>query len=261
MTDRITEAVDRWAPAAVFALFSGGHDSLASTSIAAAHPAFTAVVHIDTGIGIAETRDFVRETCAAQAWPLIELRSEHPYESLVLDRGGFPSGPRSHASMYWYLKQRPLDALIRETKRRRGDHVALVTGIRTSESTRRMAAAMSVPIARDSHCRVWVNPILEWDALAVSRHIDAAGLARNTVVDLLHRSGECLCGALARADEIHELDRWYPAAGARIHELEAECRRRGIRHSRWASRGAWGTATQLTLPMCSSCELGDAGSI
>ena len=35
---------------AVYALFSGGHDSLCSTFIASRHPLFQGVVHLNTGI-------------------------------------------------------------------------------------------------------------------------------------------------------------------------------------------------------------------
>lgn len=251
----IDEATRDYRPVAVFGLFSGGHDSLTSTAIAADHPAFTAAVHINTGIGIEETREFVRETCKEQGWPLIELHSGHRYEDLVLQRGGFPSGPKSHSSMYWYLKQRPLDALLRKTKQKRGDNVALVTGIRVQESVRRMGAGISVPIRRDDHCRVWVNPILDWSAMDCGRYMAEHGLRRNPVVDLLHRSGECLCGALAREDEIHEIDAWFPVAGQRIHALEAQARACGLKNTRWASRKAWGTSEQITLPMCASCEV------
>ena len=256
MSDLLDRAVAEYQPVAMFALFSGGHDSLTSTGIAAQHPAFTSVVHINTGIGIEETREFVRETCKEQGWPLIELHAEHSYEDLVLQRGGFPSGPKSHSSMYWYLKQRPLDALIRETKHKRGDNVALVTGIRVSESVRRMGAGISVPIRRDDHCRVWVNPILDWTAADCLDYMAAQGLRRSPVVDLLHRSGECLCGALARSEEIHEIDLWYPDAGKRIHDLEERAVACGLKHTRWADRRAWGDAVPLTLPMCASCEIG-----
>jgi hypothetical protein len=48
----ITDAVDEHRPSHVFALFSGGHDSLCSTAVAALHPSFTAAVHINTGVGM-----------------------------------------------------------------------------------------------------------------------------------------------------------------------------------------------------------------
>jgi 3'-phosphoadenosine 5'-phosphosulfate sulfotransferase (PAPS reductase)/FAD synthetase len=254
-TGLIQKAIEDHPPVrAVYALFSGGHDSLTSTSIAAQHEDFTAAVHINTGIGIEATREFVRETCKQQGWPLIELHSESVYEDLVLNRGGFPSGPKSHSSMYYYLKQRPLDGLIRRTKTHRLDRVVLVTGIRVQESVRRMNAAISVPIRRDG-AAVWVNPILEWSAADCGRYMELMKLGRSQVVDTLHRSGECLCGALAREGEIHEIDLWYPSEAKRIHDLEQRARDAGLKHTRWASRKAWGNAEQITLPMCVSCEL------
>ena len=80
----IDQAVNEYQPVATYALFSGGHDSLTSTAIAARHATFAAAVHINTGIGIEQTREFVRETCRANGWPLIELHSEKRYEDWVL---------------------------------------------------------------------------------------------------------------------------------------------------------------------------------
>lgn len=241
-----------------FALFSGGHDSLCSTVLASRMDGFEGVLHINTGIGIEETRQFVRSTCAERGWPLTELHApEGEYERLVLTRGGFPYGVQSHHSMLYYLKQRPLAAWMREQP----GEVALVTGIRKDESVRRFGSGISVPERRDGR-KTWLSPILDWTAVEVSRFINAEWLRRNTVVDLLHRSGECLCGALAKEAEIHEIARWYPEAAERIQKLERECERRGIVASVWAGR----TARRISpdqgslfpkseyAPLCSSCE-------
>ena len=255
--DRISEAIEQYPPVvAVYALFSGGHDSLASTAIAAKHPAFTAVVHANTGIGIEETREFVRDTCRSEGWPLIEeFPDRYSYDDLVLQKG-FPGGPKSHNRMYYYLKQRSVERVVQRAKHHMKDRVALVTGIRVSESVRRMSSGISVPIRRKG-AQVWINPILAWSALDCNRFIDSEGLQRNRVVDLLHRSGECLCGALARSEEIHEIDYWFPDAANRIHDLEAKVTACGMKHSVWASRKAWGENRQmaLDLEMCSSCQL------
>lgn len=240
----------------VFALFSGGHDSLASTAIAAKRPDFKAAVHINTGIGIEETREFVHETCKAQGWPLIELHAERTYEELVLTRGGFPSGPKSHNSMYYYLKQRQVRRLVREHKQGRFGRVGLVTGIRLDESQRRMGAGISVPERREG-AQVWLNPILYWTAFKVSQFIDSEWLKRNQVVDTLHRSGECLCGALARPDEIRDIEIWYPKVAERIHALEAQARELGLASTTWANRNASrkGLAQTKALALCSSCQM------
>jgi 3'-phosphoadenosine 5'-phosphosulfate sulfotransferase (PAPS reductase)/FAD synthetase len=243
----------------IFALFSGGHDSLAATIVASRMPGFAGVVHLNTGIGIEQTRTFVRETCAGQGWPLVELRSDATYETLVLERGGFPYGPQAHASMYWHLKQRPLRRWLQSVV-----PVELVTGIRRAESQRRMRATISTPVRQEGRT-LWRSPILDWTKADCSDLIEREGFKRNEVVDLLHRSGECLCGALARSEEILEVDVWYPEVGQRIHALERECERRGLVAATWASGEARRLhAAQQALfskaelaPLCVSCELGE----
>lgn len=240
-----------------YAMFSGGHDSLASTILASRMDGFEGVVHINTGIGIEQTRTFVRETCAEHDWPLIELFSDRVYEDLVLDRGGFPYGPMAHNSMLYYLKQVPLNAWVKTIP----GTIGLVTGIRKQESSRRMNAGISRPERVDGR-KLWLAPILEWSKADCSDLIEAEGFRRNEVVDTLHRSGECLCGALARSDEIHDIDLWYPDVGKRIHDLERECENRGIVAAIWASgearslhadQGALFSKANLA-PLCTSCE-------
>src|SRR3990167_11493867 len=38
-----------------------------------------------------------------------------------------------------------------------------------------------------------------------------------------HDVAECLCGALARPEELQEIAFWYPEVGQRIHALEKQC--------------------------------------
>lgn len=198
-----TEAAEH-KPSSLYAMFSGGHDSLCSTHLAAQRPDFSGVIHVNTGIGIEATRQYVRDTCEKFGWPLQELRSEHQYEDLVIDRGGFPSGPASHNSMLYHLKQKPLNAFIQSAKTHRLDRIGLVTGIRVAESQRRAMAKISVPVKRD-RAKVWINPILGWTDKDKNDYMGAHDLPRNQVTDLLHRSGECLCGALARREELQEI--------------------------------------------------------
>ncbi len=241
----------------VFALFSGGHDSLCSTHLAMTDGTAQEVVHIHTGIGIPETREYVHEMCSEHGWPLTELRApEGEYERLVLERGGFPYGVKGHHSFYYYLKQKQLRAFVRE----QGGEVGLVTGIRRSESGRRMNSSISIPVRREGR-KTWLSPILDWTALDCSRYIDAQGLRRNPVVDLCHRSGECLCGALSRASELQEIGLFYPEVVERIRALERKCEERGIVASVWAGKVARKLdagqqslfRTSEFVPLCSSC--------
>lgn len=252
--DVITAAVDEHRPSHVFALFSGGHDSLTSTHQAAQHPSFSGVVHINTGIGIEETREFVRDTCREQGWPLLEYTPDaRSWEDICL-KGGMPGGPAQHDITYYYLKQRAIRRLVREHKQHGKDRVGLVTGIRTEESVRRMTSVMAKPVHRIG-AQLWINPILEWTAVECGRYIEAQGLSRNPVVDKLHRSGECLCGAMAHHKELEEIAFWYPEVAARIRAMEQECFKRDL-PSRWggAQRLQLPPPEQGWLPLCQSCE-------
>ena len=257
----IEQAVSEYRPSHIFALFSGGHDSLCSTHLASTflHPAFSGVIHCNTGIGIPETTEFVRETCAANGWPLYEyharIRNGMPiYDDMCL-RLGMPGGEQAHRGQYHTLKAESLYNAFRQ-HRQGNASMLFVTGIRKQESGRRMRNPIAVPTRRDRKypAIVWVCPILEWSALDCTEYIAAQGLKRNPVVDKLHRSGECLCGALARPDEIKEIAVWYPEVAARIHALEEECFKRGL-PSEWGSRKQeMPPAEQLGMELCQSCE-------
>jgi 3'-phosphoadenosine 5'-phosphosulfate sulfotransferase (PAPS reductase)/FAD synthetase len=233
-------------PSHLFALFSGGHDSLCSTSLAARHPAFSGVVHINTGIGIRETRDFVRETCRSHGWPLLEYHPSRSYDDLVLEHG-FP-GPAAHSFMYRNLKERAIRDLVRDHKTHRFDRIALVTGARSRESLRRMGHVE--PIRRD-RCQVWVAPIHAWTRSDCNRYIEQHSLERNLVADLIHMSGECLCGSFATKGEREQIEVWYPEMGQRIRDLEAKAAQAGV-------PSTWGVPphrrySNVTRPLCHGC--------
>jgi 3'-phosphoadenosine 5'-phosphosulfate sulfotransferase (PAPS reductase)/FAD synthetase len=250
----ITAAVEKHEPSHVFALFSGGHDSLTSTALAALHHSFTAVVHINTGVGIEETREFVRETCKSRNWPLIEMHPDaKTYRDLVAEKG-MPGGPKAHNTTYYWLKQRQVRRLVREHKTSPGDRIGLVTGIRASESERRMQGALAVPIRREG-AQLWISPILDWSAVECGRLIASLGLKRNRVVDLLHRSGECLCGALAHRSEIAEIERWFPHEAMDLHAYEQIARDNGHLEDVWAGRLTVNRQQmRMDLPLCVGCE-------
>ena len=229
----IDRAVEEHQPSSIFALFSGGHDSLVNTHITAQHPGFTAVVHLNTGTGIPETLAFVRETCKEHGWPLIERSPPRKsYEAMCLERG-MPGGPEQHMIMYHRLKGEALNQVVGETKTHWQDRILLSTGVRQAESDRRMRLhPLSV---RVDGAKVWVNPILDFDARDVNRYIEVHGLKRNPVVDKLHRSGECLCGALARPEELDEIAYWYPEKAAWLRGLEQQCFVKGLPYN-WGSK-------------------------
>ena len=189
----IDEGVLEHYPSQLYALFSGGDDSLTATSVVARHARFSGCIHLDTGTGVPETRAFVEETCRQQGWPLtVYSAPEGEYERLVLDgyttrdgrlHRGFPSGPKSHSTMYYYLKQRQIQLAIKEHKTSRFERIGFVTGIRTAESPRRSRSKMAQPLHYKDAERsaVWFNPIRGWTKADCLDYLDEQRLERNPV--------------------------------------------------------------------------------
>ena len=225
---------DRFAVALSFALFSGGHDSLCATHYAMTRGYASEVVHVNTGIGIEETREFVRETCREHGWTLNELHPPVSYDELVVEHG-FP-GPAGHTLMYRHLKERALAAFARERKPKRGAPFVYVSGVRRQESSRRMHAQVQEFQHAPKLGWTWRAVIVDWTKADCNAYIERHGLRRNPVADLLHMSGECLCGSFAAPGEREEIRQWFPATDARIAELEQRVRDAGHPACRWGVR-------------------------
>lgn len=255
----IDDAVKEYKPRKVYALFSGGHDSLTITSVAHKYPQIDGVIHINTGIGIPETNQFVRDTCKEQGWPLHELRSAWDYLQLII-KHGFP-GPASHGYMYRYLKERPLMRFIGQQKEKHKDTIALVGGMRSQESVRRMGHVE--PMHKEG-AAIWVSPIHDWSALETTEYIAANKLKRNLVKDTMHISGECLCGAFATKLERRELRYWYPkvdeklTAYERVVTMAVELGIADIprRHCQWGWHDGMPNEQMELFPMCHFCHAG-----
>jgi 3'-phosphoadenosine 5'-phosphosulfate sulfotransferase (PAPS reductase)/FAD synthetase len=246
--------------AAVVALFSGGHDSTIATHLFR-HVA-THAGHANTSIGIEQTRQYVRDTCKTWELPLIEKFCEpgRTYRDLVLGDcrtksgkvvwSGFP-GPGGHGVMYARLKERGLDAIRSDLiGNPRKERLIFITGLRQTESRRR---ANREPVTRDGSA-VFCNPITSWTKLDQNDYRKLCGdVPSNEVSDLLHMSGECLCGAFAHEGELEEIGEWFPDVANEIRQLEKEAESRGIKRCKWG----WGTNKEKPSelgPLCNSCE-------
>jgi len=258
-------------PARLFALFSGGDDSLTATKLASLHASFSGCIHLDTGTGVRATRDFVEATCQREGWPLeVYTAPAGEYERLVLEgyttrdgrlHRGFPSGPKSHATMYWHLKQRQIQLAIKQHKTTRRECIGFVTGIRTRESARRKRSKMGTRALfyRDpERSAVWFNPIRQWSKPDCLDYLTESGTPRNPVAVNCHRSGECLCGALANYAELGEIAFFYPEVGERYAQLQAEAQARGLVDWQWAGgpKASRRQSPRSSLPLCTSCQLG-----
>lgn len=251
------EAIDAYEPVAIWCGYSGGDDSLCSVHVAMSwldeHAPDTphGVLHINTGIGIERTRQHVRETAARFGWPYREERTPICYDDIVI-KHGFP-GPSQHQRMYTSLKERAIDAVMRDNKRGhpRTARVLFVTGIRRSESTRRRERLEHHK--EHGHSRCWAAPILYWTDDDKRAYIEDNDLPRNPVSKALCMSGECLCGAYAHPGELAEIESVCPATAQRIRDLETKVRAAGHDWG-WEARGPSKAKPTRGGVMCVGCE-------
>jgi 3'-phosphoadenosine 5'-phosphosulfate sulfotransferase (PAPS reductase)/FAD synthetase len=221
-------------------MFSGGNDSTILAHAMRHHA--THLGHANTGIGIEQTREFVRSVAADWGMPLIEKSPDErdSYERSVIEYG-FP-GPGHHFKMYQRLKERAFRKMRAElVSNPRKERVLFLSGIRRDESARRAK--------RPEHSRegsiVWASPLINWtdDDMRMYRHAHP-DLPHNAVTDHLHMSGECLCGAFAHAGELEEIRFWYPDVAVKIEALGAKAAANGVAPER--CQWGWGAYSGMT---------------
>ena len=245
----IAQAIAEHNPVKVYALVSGGNDSTVTAHLAKEYgPRLDGIVHIDTGIGVDETREYVRSFADWLKVPLIVKRPSVSYEDLVM-KYGFP-GPAAHRYMYIQLKERPLREVRREAQQGRSRRVLFITGVRTSESHRRMGYARRVQ--RDGNT-VWVAPIRDFDHRDIWNYRDRFSMPSNEVVEVLHMSGECLCGAFAKPGELDWLALFYPPVAQRIRRLEEKAHASGLKSGHWGPQSSK-EIREAPGPLCVGCS-------
>ena len=228
-------------------LYSGGNDSTTLAHIFKRRA--THAIHANTGIGVEQTREFVRETCEAWGLPLIEKHPPVSYRDLVIERG-FP-GPPMHFKMFTRLKERCLEQaradLVTSPRRER---VLFIAGRRRAESKRREA----IPLHERKGSTIWASPLAMWTELDLNTYRALHNVPRNPVADLIHMSGECLCGAFAKPGELDEIGYWFPEVRAEIESIEAAVRAAG--HPEPICRWGHGKGrASKSGPLCTSCSL------
>lgn len=272
----LLSAIDQYAPVAIVGLFSGGGDSLCATHVAASVTTLTMVAHIDTETGIRQTRLFVEDQSDRWGWPLKVFKppmithfgdgKKHPRVAVHPDAKtafeaycyhfGFP-GPAHHYMVYNRLKDRCVAQITRECKQRSQDKVLFVSGVRRSESKRRMGYACPVQV---EGARVWVAPMLFWEDADKERYMSQAGLEKSEVSKRLCISGECLCGCYASPGELAEIEHYYPESAAYLNGLATRLRAAGVKRCVWGAKPEDKPEAELEEPLfsiaglCWGCE-------
>lgn len=260
-------------PIASVCLFSGGGDSMVTAHRCREH--YDELVFIDTGTSVPGVEDFVREAAEWLGKPLRIMRHDFDAYRLLVCGGldwkgdeweafGFP-GPAQHGRAYNRLKERQIERLLRELKEGypRMARVLALTGVRRAESARRRSRE---PINR-KNSMVFVNPLIDWTGADMRRYKVEHDLPVSDVSALLHRSGECNCGAFAVAGEERAMmeSLWPEWWRERIGVLEAEAEAKGVRWCRWGGFDVNGVrageVTEAAGELCESCILRDGGQM
>ena len=242
-------------------LFSGGNDSTVLAHLM--RDRATHAVHANTTIGIEETREFVRKTCADWGLPLVEEHPPNTYRELVLGQvttrsgepvwpGGFP-GPGAHGLMYQRLKERALDK-ARHTlgfANSKTKAALFIAGRRREESTRRE----EIPLYEPDGTVIWASPLAMWTKADLTTYRLMHGdVPVNEVSERMHMSGECLCGAFAKPGELEEIRFWYPHRAAEIDALVAEVKAAGCAREDRQDWGHGNGRASASGRLCQSCD-------
>jgi 3'-phosphoadenosine 5'-phosphosulfate sulfotransferase (PAPS reductase)/FAD synthetase len=285
-------------PVTSWCLFSGGNDSAALAHRCREH--YQALVWIDTGTAVPGVAEFIGEYAKWLDKPLRVLSAGDAFRRLVLgdsvwwarfisarerqadlsieafiardreqygrasggDLGqcphGFP-GPAAHGRAYNRLKERQLMALLRESKQGhpRSARVLFLSGVRRAESRRR---AKRPSVDRPGGSMVFACPLIDWTGEDTRRYREEYAIPESAAAALLHRSGECNCGAYAGKGERAMLKALYPEWWrTTIAPLEAQAQAAGIRWCRWGGYDLHGNragerSRERPGLLCESCE-------
>ncbi len=266
----LKDAVEKYRPIAVVALMSGGNDSHCAAHLAWNTVKVDFTFKIDTQTGIRQTNEFVERKCREYGWPLVvksppipkkfgdgikhPISPAHPdaktaYEAMVYEFG-FP-GPIMHGITYNLIKERCLRALKRELIAERGDGVImLVSGVRKSESTRRMGRVVAVS---EYEKFIWAAPIIEWEDSDKRAYMKANALEESEVAKRLCMSGECLCGAFAKPEEFAEIKNAYPESAAYLEDLQARVKAAGQPRWKWGDKDGPKIIDDEPMPLFGAC--------
>lgn len=216
-----------------YGLLSGGKDSMTACDVLAENGKLLGCVALKTGISTPDWEDFVRQTCANKGWPLEIYETPVKYDEYI-EKHGFP-GPGRHGWIMNRLKGRGIQQFKKMHK-----GCALASGVRRNESKRR--------VGNTQPFGVWEGvpifcPIYDWTDDEVWAYFNYKGFERAPAYSTLQISGDCLCGAFARKDELEAIRFHYPELGQRLDSLGDRIKDRHPTKCKWG----WG-ADLINLP-------------
>jgi len=247
----------------LYCLCSGGKDSIASTHyIKENFPnQFKGVIYTVTGVGINESRLFVRDYCKEMNWSLLFTWSPYSFTDIVLEHG-FPS-PFQHNVIMFQLKFITWRYFERE---HRSEDMIFVGGIRRKESKRRKKN-YATPFQKDGKTH-FCNPFFYHNGTDIWNYHAKHGLKLTPVHHILNISGDCICGCFGERWELMLIKKHYPLMFDYIQWLEKQIQIRGSKEARkyptWAHgkfRQSFSTNNVILQQTLDSFEQENLGNI
>ncbi len=208
----------------VHCFFSGGRDSAATCYIAfqvAQRRGWNfRLVHINTTVGIKQTREYVKQYAQWLGAELIVLRPKKTFKEYAAQRGMWPSlWPVQYRWCYFDLK---LDPTVEYLEENYGANDLVVLGVKGPDSKFRLGEYTSAFFVRSYSKRLKVKawaPL--WNATdeIVERLIRRYNIPRNPVWRYGF-SGECLCLAGTPIYRVALILRYFPEETKELLEVD-----------------------------------------
>ena len=207
----------------IYALFSGGRDSLVALHLSKLVSERLKIglkaLHVDTTISTPGNLEYVQETCSSLQIELIVLKPRCDFFCLV-GRWGFPTATRRWCC--YHLKIEPLKKFFEKIDTSRA---LVVDGIRADESWRRRSFP-KLGYRKHFNCLNY-HPIFEWTREEVLRYIEMHGLRENPLYRKLPRVAECWCTAYKTVRQFTILKKEWPELYEKFLEAEANLKTGG----------------------------------
>ena len=238
--DIMEQAISVYGKENFYALYSGGRDSGLVVEWLSEHDYLKSIVHVNTGVAMQMTTDFVKDICQEKGWDLIviEPKPKYKFADICLEFG-FP-GPSFHRVVMGFLKFQPMRNFFMSLN---DEKASFVSGIRQMESKRR-AKNFTSPYNEDSN--MWFTAPFyyytneEMYKMRITQNIKTSP-AYETGVGI---SGDCLCGAYASYQEKAALKKADPHLATYIEWLEEGVKQFGTEYAKKHPR--WGQTSSMT---------------
>jgi len=206
--------------------FSGGRDSALTCYIAKkvgdSLNIPTRLIHVDTGIYIPQTREYVKEYANWLRAELKIIKTSYDYFEKVKEYG-YPDIFRRR--WCWkFLKQEPLYQ-FRVNELKEEVNSLWILGIRRNESLFRLKNYGGINTTlhnakiKKLHVIEWL-PILFLDAKQLEALIQKFEIPRNEVWEKAGTSGECLCLAGTTKKKLESIFLNYPDVAKKFHDFD-----------------------------------------